>query len=150
MAILSLNIHSPLSRHMPCFLPNLSALRLGVPKSTHKIDPPSMLRPMPDENVKTYAELHAFMQTLWDVHLHVILHGLWGTTNLGSAARVFSARHCLTDSELELAIESQDRVRVHLLIEASQQSETYDGIVWGAERAVLVDPSPYAFLLLMQ
>ncbi|KAJ3825413.1 DUF676-domain-containing protein [Lentinula raphanica] len=80
-----------------------------------------------------------------DVHLHVLLHGLWGTTkHLESASRVFSARHCRTDSkqqapsdpELAIATES-NQVRIQLLsIEANQGSKTYDGIDWSAERAV--------------
>ncbi|KAJ3813703.1 hypothetical protein F5876DRAFT_62942 [Lentinula aff. lateritia] len=70
-----------------------------------------------------------------DIHLHVLLHGLWGSTkHLEPAVRVFSARHCQPNSNSELVIESQNQVQL-LLIEANQGSRTYDGIDWGAERA---------------
>ncbi|KAJ3926354.1 MAG: hypothetical protein NXY57DRAFT_1029312 [Lentinula lateritia] len=70
-----------------------------------------------------------------DIHLHVLLHGLWGSTkHLEPAVRVFSARHCPPKSDSELAIESQKQVQL-LLIEANKGSRTFDGIDWGAERA---------------
>ncbi|KAJ3852387.1 DUF676-domain-containing protein [Lentinula lateritia] len=70
-----------------------------------------------------------------DIHLHVLLHGLGGSTkHLEPAVRVFSARHCQPNSNSELVIESQNQVQL-LLIEANQGSRTYDGIDWGAERA---------------
>ncbi|KAK7439857.1 hypothetical protein VKT23_017428 [Stygiomarasmius scandens] len=63
------------------------------------------------------------------VHLHVLLHGLWGNAkHLESAARVFTDKHNLQDTE------SQSRIQL-LIIEANQGTKTYDGIEWGAERA---------------
>ncbi|KIK66677.1 hypothetical protein GYMLUDRAFT_192639 [Collybiopsis luxurians FD-317 M1] len=64
------------------------------------------------------------------VHLHVLLHGLWGTPkHFQSAARVFAARHGQKNAE------SQDRVEL-FIVEVNQGTKTYDGIDWGAERAV--------------
>ncbi|THU89916.1 DUF676-domain-containing protein [Dendrothele bispora CBS 962.96] len=63
------------------------------------------------------------------VHLHVLLHGLWGNTkHFESAARVFNAKHGTRDDE------SQNRVQL-LIVEANEGTKTYDGIEWGAERA---------------
>ena len=67
-----------------------------------------------------------------NVHLHVLFHGLWGSTkHMDSAVRIFTTRHGISNSNLE----SRERIQL-LLVEANQGSRTYDGVDWGAERAV--------------
>ncbi|KAF5356619.1 hypothetical protein D9758_008201 [Tetrapyrgos nigripes] len=80
-----------------------------------------------------------------NVHLHVLMHGLWGTTNhLESAARVFSARHgnssqklgggSASDSQDSGLLDASEHVQL-LPVTVNQGTKTYDGIDWGAERA---------------
>lgn len=45
--------------------------------------------------------------------------------------RIFTSRHGVGKSNLE----SRERIQL-LLVEANQGSRTYDGVDWGAERAV--------------
>ncbi|KII87380.1 hypothetical protein PLICRDRAFT_142622 [Plicaturopsis crispa FD-325 SS-3] len=62
------------------------------------------------------------------VHLHVLLHGLLGDpSNLQEAARVFKERMEKRAEDLPVEL---------LLIESNCDDGSYDGIDWGAERAV--------------
>lgn len=64
------------------------------------------------------------------VHLHVLLHGLWGfPTHLSEAEKVFKQH--IADSKAE----STSGIQVEVLLVAANVGKTYDGIDFGAEIA---------------
>jgi hypothetical protein len=76
-------------------------------------------------------------QLTQDVHLLVLIHGMWGTpSNLASMHRIMKETR-LDDSSMD-----PDGSALHVMLPKTNQAEnTYDGIDWGGERvAVEVHP----------
>ena len=69
-------------------------------------------------------------QLTQDVHLLVLIHGMWGSTsNLASMHRIIEEIH-LNDSSVH-----SDGTALHVMLpETNQEESTYDGIDWGGER----------------
>ena len=65
-----------------------------------------------------------------DVHLLVLIHGMWGnTSNLASMHRIMKETR-LDDSLIDL-----DGTALHVMLPETNQAEsTYDGIDWCGER----------------
>ena len=64
------------------------------------------------------------------VHLAVLVHGMWGYPgHLAEATRIMTETHVLPTED------KPDDVQVRLLVSnANAQEHTYDGIDWGGER----------------
>jgi hypothetical protein len=64
-----------------------------------------------------------------NVHLLVLIHGMWGTTqNLASMHRI------MKETRIE-ALTEPDEPALHIMLPETNQAEsTYDGIDWGGER----------------
>jgi hypothetical protein len=72
-----------------------------------------------------------------DVHLLVLIHGMWGSTsNLASMHRI------MKETRLDDSSTDPDGTAIHVMLpETNQDENTYDGIDWGGERvAVEVHP----------
>ena len=69
-------------------------------------------------------------QLTQDVHLLVLIHGMWGSTsNLASMRRIMKETR-LDDSSVD-----SDGTALHIMItETNQEENTYDGVDWGGER----------------
>jgi hypothetical protein len=69
-------------------------------------------------------------QLTQDVHLLVLIHGMWGSTShLASMRRIIEEIH-LNDSSVD-----SDGTALHVMLpETNQEESTYDGIDWGGER----------------
>jgi len=69
-------------------------------------------------------------QLTQDIHLLVLIHGMWGSTsNLASMHRVIEEIR-LNDSSVD-----SDGTALHVMLPETNQAEsTYDGIDWGGER----------------
>ena len=72
-------------------------------------------------------------QLTQDVHLLVLIHGMWGSTsNLASMHRIMKETR-LDDSSID-----PDGTAVHVMLpETNQDENTYDGIDWGGERVAV-------------
>lgn len=68
-------------------------------------------------------------QPTQNVHLLVLIHGMWGTPqNLASMHRI------MKETRLEASVEP-DGTTLHIMLPETNQAEsTYDGIDWGGER----------------
>jgi len=69
-------------------------------------------------------------QPTQDVHLLVLIHGMWGSTpNLASMHRIMKETR-LDDSSID-----PDGTALHVMLpETNQDESTYDGIDWCGER----------------
>lgn len=69
--------------------------------------------------------------TTSNIHLLVLVHGMWGNPgHLAEMKRIFSERRGQEDSEHGPAGE-----QLHIIVpETNRESQTYDGIDWGGER----------------
>ncbi|KAF8463203.1 DUF676-domain-containing protein [Russula ochroleuca] len=64
-----------------------------------------------------------------NVHLLVLIHGMWGTTqNLASMHRI------MKETRIEASTQSDEPALHIMLPETNQAESTYDGIDWGGER----------------
>ena len=72
-------------------------------------------------------------QLTQDVHLLVLIHGMWGgPSNLASMHRIMKETR-LDDSSTDL-----DGTALHVMLpETNQADSTYDGIDWGGERVAV-------------
>lgn len=69
--------------------------------------------------------------TTVNIHLLVLLHGMWGNpSHLAEMKRIYSERWGKEGSE-----HGRAREQLHIFVpETIRESQTYDGIDWGGER----------------
>jgi Putative serine esterase (DUF676) len=85
-------------------------------------------------------------QLTQDVHLLVLIHGMWGSpSNLASMHRIMKETR-LNDSSMYSSIDP-DGSALHVMLPKTNQAEnTYDGIDWGGERVAVEVHSVILFL----